>query len=55
MLEEIKRCLMKEMRAPHVIAGRKKKDGEVIVSASTIFSYIKDREPSLRVYLKYKK
>ena len=55
MLEEIKRCLMKEMRAPHAIAGRKKKDWEDMVCASTIFSYINDREPSLKAYLKYKK
>jgi hypothetical protein len=46
---------MKEMRAPHVIAGRKKKDGKKMVCASTIFTYIKEREPSLKVYLKYKK
>jgi transposase, IS30 family len=55
ILEEVKRCLMKEMRAPHVIAGRKKKDGKKMVCASTIFTYIKEREPSLKVYLKYKK
>jgi len=55
MLEEVKRCLMKEMRAPHVIAGRKKNDWEDMVCATTIFTYIKDREPSLKAYLKYKK
>jgi len=55
MVKEIKRCLMKEMRAPHVIAGRKKKDWENMVCATTIFTYINDREPSLKVYLKYKK
>lgn len=55
MITEIKRCMIVEKRAPHSIAGRKKIDLEKMVCASTIFAYIKDREPSLKVYLKYKK
>ncbi len=55
MVEEIRRCMMMEMRAPHVIAGRKKNDWEEMVCATTIFDYINTREPSLKVYLKYKK
>lgn len=55
MLEEVKRCMIKEKRAPHSIAWRKKKDWVGMVCASTIFTYIKDREPSLKVHLKYKK
>lgn len=55
MIIELKRCMIKERWAPHSIAGRKKKDWEVFVSTWTIFKYINEREPSLKVRLKYKK
>ena len=55
MLKEIKRCMIEERWSPHSITWRKKKDWEEMVCATTIFTYIKDREPSLKAHLKYKK
>jgi len=55
MLQEMKDHLIKDRRAPHSIAGRKLKDWKKMVCATTIFTYIYDREPSLKMHLKYKK
>ena len=55
MLEEIKRYMIEERWAPHSIVWRKKKDWKYMVCTTTIFTYIKDREPSLKAHLKYKK
>lgn len=51
MIQEIKRYLIEEKRAPDSISGRKK----VSVCTQTIYSYIHVREPSLKKYLKYKR
>ena len=50
-LSRIKKYMIEEKWSPHSISWRKK----VPVSASTIYKYIDDREPSLKKYLKYKK
>jgi len=55
MVKEIKRRMIVNRRAPHSIAGRNLKDWKKMVCTSTIFTYIYDREPSLKVHLKYKK
>jgi IS30 family transposase len=51
MLAKIKKYMIEEKWAPHSISGRKK----VSVCATTIYTYIDIREPSLKHYLKYKK
>lgn len=51
MVQEIRRYLIEEKRAPDSISGRKK----VSVCTQTIYSYIHEREPSLKKYLKYKR
>jgi len=55
MLVEIRECMITKKWAPHSISGRKKILWENMVCTSTIFTYIKEWEPSLKNYLKYKK
>ena len=57
MLAEIREQMSnkEKKRSPDSIAWRKKKNGEKFVCTTTIYKYIDDREPSLKVHLKYKK
>lgn len=50
-LAVIKKYMIQERWAPHTISGR----GKVSVCATTIYTYIDSREPSLKKRLKYKK